>query len=442
MGVEILITTERMWTLPLLTKTGGRFLFRLLAATSVGQFPQIYARGLNLAGWLSYLLEDLPASRQYTAQALQLGQELSDLRLIGDSYYIQSLESFYRKDYIAGQVLAGKALAGYQEAGYEPGIAQALHSLGRCETYLGNSPEARQHIMAGMEIASKMGDIRTRYTMLHVLGEVTALGLERLDSQARDYFLEALQHARDFNDKFTIAHILNWLGEIERDQGQFAKAVPYYEEAIAIETELGRQDARLLKENNLGFVYYRLGKYQQAKTIFTKILGIALKSDHLSGDITSSMLGLATVALAEGRPELSAKILGATDDSKASLEFWKTDRNDYEWTCTNTKALLGEKQYDKLFAEGKAMSQEQAAELVLRHQPKERSAKVTLPSSLTRREIEILRLVAQGLSDAQVAERLVLSPRTVNAHLTSIYNKLGVNSRVAATRYAIEHGLA
>lgn len=54
---------------------------------------------------------------------------------------------------------------------------------------------------------------------------------------------------------------------------------------------------------------------------------------------------------------------------------------------------------------------------------------------------EILRLVAQSLSDTQVAERLVLSPRTVNAHLTSIYNKLKVNSRVAATRYAVEKGL-
>ena len=57
-------------------------------------------------------------------------------------------------------------------------------------------------------------------------------------------------------------------------------------------------------------------------------------------------------------------------------------------------------------------------------------------------QLEILRLVAQGLSDAQVAERLVLSPRTINAHLTSIYNKLGVNSRVAATRLALEKGLA
>ncbi len=65
----------------------------------------------------------------------------------------------------------------------------------------------------------------------------------------------------------------------------------------------------------------------------------------------------------------------------------------------------------------------------------------TYPAGLTAREVEVLRLVAQGLTDAQVAEKLVVSPRTVNWHLTSIYGKLQVSSRSAATRYAIEHHL-
>ena len=68
------------------------------------------------------------------------------------------------------------------------------------------------------------------------------------------------------------------------------------------------------------------------------------------------------------------------------------------------------------------------------------TARQTL-SGLTTREVEVLRLVAQGLTDAQVAEHLVISPRTVNWHLTSIYSKLGVSSRAAATRYAIDHKL-
>jgi DNA-binding CsgD family transcriptional regulator len=61
--------------------------------------------------------------------------------------------------------------------------------------------------------------------------------------------------------------------------------------------------------------------------------------------------------------------------------------------------------------------------------------------AITVREVEILRLVAQGLTDVQVAEQLVISPHTVNWHLTSIYSKLGVSSRTAATRFAIEQQL-
>jgi class 3 adenylate cyclase len=60
---------------------------------------------------------------------------------------------------------------------------------------------------------------------------------------------------------------------------------------------------------------------------------------------------------------------------------------------------------------------------------------------LTEREIEVLCLVAQGLTNAEVARRLILSPLTINAHLRSIYGKLGVNTRSAATRYAADHGL-
>ena len=63
------------------------------------------------------------------------------------------------------------------------------------------------------------------------------------------------------------------------------------------------------------------------------------------------------------------------------------------------------------------------------------------PAGLTARQIEVLRLVSEGLSDAEVAERLYLSRRTVSTHLTAIYGKLNVSSRAAATRFAVEHGL-
>ncbi|CAN5644816.1 hypothetical protein BH23CHL2_BH23CHL2_03510 [soil metagenome] len=70
-----------------------------------------------------------------------------------------------------------------------------------------------------------------------------------------------------------------------------------------------------------------------------------------------------------------------------------------------------------------------------------RRGKRVHPAGLTPREVEVLQLVADGLTDAEVAERLFVSPRTVNSHLTSVYNKLGVNSRVEAARFAVEQGL-
>jgi DNA-binding NarL/FixJ family response regulator len=60
---------------------------------------------------------------------------------------------------------------------------------------------------------------------------------------------------------------------------------------------------------------------------------------------------------------------------------------------------------------------------------------------LTRREMDVLHLLAQGLTSVQIAEKLIVSTRTINAHLRSIYSKLGVSSRVAAVRYALDNRL-
>jgi DNA-binding NarL/FixJ family response regulator len=69
-------------------------------------------------------------------------------------------------------------------------------------------------------------------------------------------------------------------------------------------------------------------------------------------------------------------------------------------------------------------------------------APVVRPGGLTDRQVDVLRLVAQGLPNAAVAERLDLSERTVHAHLRAIFDKLGVNSRTAAARFAVKQNLA
>jgi DNA-binding NarL/FixJ family response regulator len=119
---------------------------------------------------------------------------------------------------------------------------------------------------------------------------------------------------------------------------------------------------------------------------------------------------------------------------------------------TSARTGLSEQTFAAAWAEGRSMTFEQvlaapgpaaASTQISAGQPTTTTAKSspTYPAGLTTREVEVLRLVAQGLSDARVAEQLVISPRTVNTHLTSIYNKLGVESRTAATRYAVDHHL-
>ena len=65
----------------------------------------------------------------------------------------------------------------------------------------------------------------------------------------------------------------------------------------------------------------------------------------------------------------------------------------------------------------------------------------TLPAGLTEREAEVLRLVAAGLSNIDIAASLFLSAKTVSRHLSNIFTKIGVSSRAAATAFAFEHGV-
>ena len=89
------------------------------------------------------------------------------------------------------------------------------------------------------------------------------------------------------------------------------------------------------------------------------------------------------------------------------------------------------------------MSLEQAVDYALRslERTEETEAPPSYPADLSAREVEILRLLAQGLTNAQIAQELFISPRTVNAHLTSAYHKIGSHSRTEAARFASEHGL-
>jgi len=119
-----------------------------------------------------------------------------------------------------------------------------------------------------------------------------------------------------------------------------------------------------------------------------------------------------------------------------------------------TRVSLGKEQFIIHYSAGQSCPLEQIlleAEAMLQTVPaspaSDAPAATTSPShspalaALSRRELEILTLVATGLTDAQIAQHLHLSVRTVGKHVQSIYNKLDIHNRSAATIFAIEHGL-
>ena len=63
------------------------------------------------------------------------------------------------------------------------------------------------------------------------------------------------------------------------------------------------------------------------------------------------------------------------------------------------------------------------------------------PAGLTAREVEVLRLVARGLSNKEIARRLVISPKTAGNHIEHIYTKIGASNRAGASLFAMQHGL-
>jgi DNA-binding NarL/FixJ family response regulator len=115
-------------------------------------------------------------------------------------------------------------------------------------------------------------------------------------------------------------------------------------------------------------------------------------------------------------------------------------RQRFEDAVARAAATLSSAEWDVATREGAAMSDEQLLAEARRVADVTPSRPIG-PVSLTAREIEVLRLVAAGLTDAVIASRLHLSVRTVNAHLRAVYTKLGVSSRAAATRIATTEGV-
>ncbi|HYL44303.1 MAG TPA: LuxR C-terminal-related transcriptional regulator, partial [Ktedonobacteraceae bacterium] len=201
----------------------------------------------------------------------------------------------------------------------------------------------------------------------------------------------------------------------------------------------------------LGRVAAAQGNYVQARTLCLESLAIIFK---VSMKLYLPLLleGLASVVGAQGEGTWAAQVWGAAEALRESFTkpLPPIERADYDRSVAAARTQLGEKAFAAAWAQGRMMTPEQVAAqgkaTISTPTPLTSPLKTTPsshanPAGLTKREMDVLQLVAQGLTDAQVAEELVITRRTVNWYLTSIYSKIQVSSRSAATRYAVDHHL-
>ncbi len=161
-----------------------------------------------------------------------------------------------------------------------------------------------------------------------------------------------------------------------------------------------------------------------------------------------SLESLAWIAVTEHRDQRAAQLLGASArmwrTMHTSLSAFRSLREFHDQSVATAKARLGAKAYDAAAARGAEMSTADAVELAM-----ERQARPALPAprpgpaiNLTRREREVATLIAEGLSNREIAARLVVAQRTAEGHVENILSKLGFTSRAQVAAWLAAQGPA
>ena len=290
-------------------------------------------------------------------------------------------------------------------------------------------------------LARRLGD---KFLIARILSILCSVATRRGDlAQATTLAREALAFAREVGHKSIIATMLQNIGYLLALQGDLEQGAELTQEGLSLFRDLGDRLYITVALQSLGYIASLQGDVTQAAAAFQEGLAISEEMGNQTR-VGLHLIGLAGVAAAEGHYQRSARLLGAAETRyNVDVNLNSFERAEYERLVRRVRSQLGDQLFAATWDEGRTMTPQQiltAPEPVQLSKVSKPSSS-TYPDELTAREVEILRLVAQGMSDAQVAEKLVLSPRTVNWHLTSIYSKIQVTSRSAATRYAVEHHL-
>lgn len=384
----------RFWYLRCYLSEGQRWLEEALAKS--GGATVLRAGVLSGAGHIAWSRGEFERAAALRGESLKLFRRLGDKVGTAASLNGLSFVSRMRGDYATAREMCEEALAIYRELDDRWGIAQSLFLLGATAAFEGDHAAARPLLEESVALYRKVGERQ---------GLADALGV---------------------------------LGMSASSRGDYGAAIPLMEESRAIMKSVGYRRGLAKTSSCLGDIALSRGEHDRARALYEEGMEILQELDDRWW-MAWCLEGLAGVAASRGQPGRAARVFGATEALREEIKGPRpaAHRADYERMISDARPQLDEETFAAAWEEGRAMTPAEALAFEEFEQtgPSRRAG-------LTRREAEVLRLVARGMNNARVGEKLFISPRTVDTHLTSIYHKLGVSSRSAATRYAIEHDLA
>jgi predicted ATPase/class 3 adenylate cyclase/DNA-binding CsgD family transcriptional regulator len=445
------------WELNYSIHEGWNVLSRALEA-SEEVAVRVRARALVVAGWMAIYLGHFERAEILCQEGLVLSRAIGDREVMGHAVFRLAQSADHKGDTVAARSRYKESIVLNREAGNKTLIAWSLTLEAYVALYEGDYAGTRVRLEEGLALFREMGNpFGTAYT-LHVLALYAIKGPGDLPlDQGHLLAEESLALFRNISSRNFEPFALATLGEITYFQGDITTARQLFEQSCARYRELGYEPKIAWTLSLLGKVLAAEGDLAGARALYEEslILESRVNFGQSFRDIAPALEGLAAVVAVQGEPTWAARLWGRAE---AQRETVKTPlpplyRADYDQAVAFARTQLDDPYFAAAWAEGRAMTLEQVCvirgpvtipEPLPTSQPTISPQEKSFPSyhdGLTSREVEVLLLVAQGFTSAQIAEQLVIGLATVNFHVRSIYSKLGVSSRSAATRYAIEHNL-
>lgn len=263
---------------------------------------------------------------------------------------------------------------------------------------------------------------------------------------ARQWFDTAKQQFADSGDEVGLAHILHYEGLVAFKDGDNALAEACLRDALARWQTLGfTWELAQCIPGHLADIARVEGKLADAMILYQECLSFNWERQYLE-DVSWSLAGLALVASMDGQVDQSARLMALADRIEERLGAMLTYHIGrlHDVALATIKERVGAERFAAMQATVRSadLSAEIAAALALTMGQAGECAATQPDSGLTQREREVLRMMASGMSNREIAESLFVSLGTVKVHVTHILGKLDVKSRSAATDYAHRHDLA